>query len=96
MLPSTQILSGSGGRVPPDLLFASASGLDSELSPEAVFFQLPRVANARKLGDQERQAVEALVGQMIQEPQWGILGEPRVNVLKLNLAMDEKFPARSP
>lgn len=96
MLLDTSIHPGSGGRVPPDLLFASASGLDSELSPEAVFFQLPRVVNARKLGDQERQAVEALVKQMTQAPQWGILGEPRVNVLKLNLALDEKFPVRNP
>jgi potassium-transporting ATPase KdpC subunit len=91
LLDSTSQAEG-GGQVPQDLLFASASGLDPELSPAAVFFQLPRVINARKLSDQERQVVEALIKERIQAPLWGILGESRINVLELNLAMDKKFP----
>ncbi len=72
--------------IPQDLLFASASGLDPEISPEATRFQVDRVAAARGISsDSVRQMIEArIVG-----PQLGFLGEPRVNVLELNLALDE-------
>jgi K+-transporting ATPase ATPase C chain len=71
--------------IPADLLFASASGLDPHISPEAAALQINRVAEARNL---DRTQVEALVTQYTESPQFGIFGEPRVNVLLLNLALD--------
>lgn len=71
--------------VPVDLVTASASGLDPEISPAAARYQLARVAAARKLPVAQ---VAGLVEQNTQGRQFGILGEPRVNVLRLNLALD--------
>lgn len=71
--------------IPVDLLFASASGLDPHISPEAAALQITRVANVRGL---ESAQVETLVAQSTETPQFGIFGEPRVNVLLLNLALD--------
>ncbi|MBJ9617420.1 potassium-transporting ATPase subunit KdpC [Burkholderia multivorans] len=71
--------------VPVDLVTASASGLDPEITPAAAAYQIERVANARHLS---RETVAQLVAANTTARQFGVLGEPRVNVLKLNLALD--------
>jgi K+-transporting ATPase ATPase C chain len=77
--------------VPVDLITTSASGLDPEVSPAAAEFQIPRVARVRRLSES---AVRDLVQKHTRQRDLGLLGEPRVNVLELNLALDDLSPKR--
>jgi len=75
----------NGTPIPVDLVTASASGLDPHISPAAANYQIARVAQARHL---DRTTVEKLVAENTEGRQWGVLGERRVNVLELNMALD--------
>ena len=75
--------------VPIELVTTSASGLDPHLSPAGAEFQVPRIARERRA---DERAIRQLVSELTEPRQLGVLGEPRVNVLLLNLALDERYP----
>lgn len=79
----------ASGPIPVDLVTSSASGIDPDISPEAAYYQAPRVANARHMPVAR---VEQIIALHVRERTWGFLGEPRVNVLELNLALDSAAP----
>jgi potassium-transporting ATPase KdpC subunit len=78
-----------GALVPADLVTTSASGLDPDISPAAALFQIPRIAKARRVS---KDRLQQIVDENTTGRTWGILGEPRVNVLKLNMSLDARFP----
>jgi potassium-transporting ATPase KdpC subunit len=80
------------GPIPADLVTTSASGLDPDISPASAEAQAPRVAKARGITLEQ---LQQLVAQNTQSRTFGFLGEPRVNVLELNLALDRQFPMKS-
>ncbi len=75
--------------VPKDMLFASASGVDPDISPEAAQLQIERIVKARGFNEEKRKSLQQLVDIFTQGPQLKLFGDPRVNVLKLNLALDQ-------
>ena len=75
-------------KVPSEMLFASASGLDPHISPKAALLQVERIASVRSLNTEQKEQLVKLVGDLTEKPQFSLLGESRVNVLKLNLALD--------
>ena len=79
------------GPIPADLLTASGSGLDPHLSPASISAQAPRVAVARGISIDQ---IQQLASEFTEGRQLGFLGEPRVNVMRLNSALDERFPRK--
>jgi K+-transporting ATPase ATPase C chain len=79
------------GPIPADLLTASGSGLDPHLSPASISAQAPRVAVARGISINQ---IQQLASEFTEGRELGFLGEPRVNVMRLNIALDERFPRK--
>jgi potassium-transporting ATPase KdpC subunit len=87
--PKNPLIVKAGRPIPSDALTASASGLDPDISPANAQLQAARVAKVRGASEDQ---LDALVAQATDRPDWGFIGEPRVDVLQLNIALDQKFP----
>jgi potassium-transporting ATPase KdpC subunit len=87
--PKTPLVFTPQAPIPQDAVTASASGLDPHISPANARIQLARVAKARRVPLDQ---VAPLIAQATKRPDWGLFGEPRVNVLLLNVALDQRFP----
>lgn len=74
--------------IPDDAIFASASGVDPDISVENAKLQMERIAKSRNFDEKKRKSLQELINKLINNPQFGILGESRINVLKLNLLLD--------
>ena len=79
---------GASGEVPPELLYASGSGLDPHISPAAALYQVDRVMKARQIDSTRKSEIIGLIDRLTEKRTLLLLGEPRVNVLKLNLELD--------
>ena len=79
--------------VPPDMLFASGSGVDPHISPASALLQVRRISEARHLDEKEREELNDLINELTEPPQFGILGESRINVLRLNMELDKLYKA---
>lgn len=78
--------------IPVELVTASGSGLDPHLSPAGALYQAGRVARVRGVPEEK---VRSIMQSLVEKPTFGVLGQPRVNILRLNLALDASFPAKS-
>jgi len=76
-------------KVPSEMLFASASGLDPHISPKSAFLQVDRIAKARNFGDSQKQELKKKIADLTETPQFLCLGETRINVLALNIELDK-------
>ena len=75
--------------IPKEMISMSGSGLDPHISPESAILQVRRILQARGLDEHQNQAIVALINQLTEMPEFGFLGQPRVNVLRLNIALDD-------
>jgi K+-transporting ATPase ATPase C chain len=75
--------------IPKEMLFASASGLDPHISPQAALMQVERVTKTRNFNTSQKQQLIDLINKGVEKPQFGVFGEERINVLKLNIDLDE-------
>jgi K+-transporting ATPase ATPase C chain len=74
--------------IPKEMIFASASGLDPQISPESAFMQVDRIVGERHLNNQQKETLLASIKELTQQPQYLILGDKRINVLNLNIVLD--------
>ncbi len=83
-----------GIEAPADLLFASGSGIDPDISVESANYQAKRIARVREFSVSEEHSLQKLIIKTVKMPTFGIFGEPRVNVLRLNIILEEGFSKR--